>query len=237
MVFGKKRIIPVPKEPPENPYATANFFSKITYSWENTLFRIGFNRPLQKNDLYPLTPKFREENNEKQFYHYWNDEIPDQSNRYNLMKCLWKVFKRDYYIAGVLRLLTDISNLFTPVILEFLLNFLETSNSASAARMDEPEPSLQAQPGQEPSFRERIEPYMGWIYIAGIFMFQLIYTLCNNYYSKIVLEVGLSVRATIIGMIYHKTLKLSNKDLQTIGQGKIVNMVSTDSFRIQQFIN
>jgi len=228
MVFGKKKIIPVPKEPPENPYAKASFLSKITYSWENKLFKVGFNRPLQNNDLYLLTPKFKEENNEKQFYHHWNDEIHSHKDIYNLMRCYWKMFGKDYICAGVLRFTADAVSLITPVILELLLNFLENSGT-----MNDNLPNSQE---GEQSLLEKIKPYMGWVYISGIFLCQVIYLVCDNYYSKIVLEIGISVRATNIGAIYRKTLKLSNKELQNVGPGKIVNMVSTDSFRVQQVI-
>jgi len=231
MLFGKKKIIPVPDEPQENPYATVSFFSKITYAWETPIFKVGFNRPLQKNDLYLLAPKFREENNENRFYHYWDDEKNTQTGTGKLIKCLWKVFGKDYILAGVLKLISDITNLLTPVILELLLNFLENSNGKESIY------NLPTQPlPQEQSWMDKLKPYMGWIYIGGIFLCQLTYTISYNYSSKTVLEVGLSVRATIIGMIYRKTLKLSNKELQTIGQGKIVNMVSTDSHRIQHLL-
>jgi len=231
-LFGKKKIIPVPKEPQENPYAKASLLSKITYSWENKLFKVGFNRPLQKNDLYLLTPKFREENNEKNFYHYWDNEKLTQDDSGNLMRCLWKVFGSEYIFAGVMKLITDISNLLTPVILELLLNFLEESGETGSVYELQPQP----QPNPNPTLMEKLEPYKGWFYIAGIFLCQIVYTICNNYHSKTVLEVGLSVRATLIGMIYRKTLKLSNKELQTISPGRIVNMFSTDSYRIQHLL-
>ncbi|OUM60193.1 hypothetical protein PIROE2DRAFT_54778 [Piromyces sp. E2] len=232
-LFGKKKIIPVPDEPKENPYAKASFFSKITYSWENPIFKVGFNRPLQKNDLYLLTPKFKEENNEKKFYHYWDNEKLTQDDTGNLIKCLWKVFGKEYSIAGVLKLISDFASLFTPVILELLLDFLETSGVSTGSVQElSPEPTAE----EKDTWEYKLKPYMGWFYIGGIFLCQIIYTVCSNYYSKMVLEIGLSVRATIIGIIYNKSLKLSNKEIQTIGEGKIVNILSSDSYRIQHFI-
>ncbi|KAG4101689.1 P-loop containing nucleoside triphosphate hydrolase protein [Neocallimastix lanati (nom. inval.)] len=223
-LFGKKKIIPVPDEPRENPYVTASWFSRITYSWENPIFKIGFNRPLQKNDLFLLHPKFREEVNEQNFYSHWKNLKYTQDDKANVLKALWKVFGREYSLAGINKLFADISSVLSPVILEMLLDYLETDDILK--------------PPYEPgSWREKINPYMGWIYICGIFFLQIVYAFCSNYYSKTVLEVGMSVRATIIGMIYKKTFKLSNKEMQTIGEGQIVNMLSSDSSRIQLLLS
>ncbi len=72
MLFKTKKEYPIPEKPLQTPYTNANFFSKITYSWENKLFKVGYNRPLEKNDVYLLGPKFKEELNEERFYQRWD---------------------------------------------------------------------------------------------------------------------------------------------------------------------
>ena len=47
------------------------------------------------------------------------------------------------------------------------------------------------------------------------------------------LKLGLLVRSTLIGVIYRKTLKLSNKVKDKIDEGEILNNVSTDTTKIQ----
>jgi len=121
LFFGKKKIIPVPDEPKENPYVKASLLSKITYSWENPIFKVGFNRPLQKNDLYLLHPRFKEEYNEKRFYTHWNEMKLTQDDKGNVYKALWKVFGLEYSIAGIHKFVSDMANLLSPVVLEMLL--------------------------------------------------------------------------------------------------------------------
>ncbi|ORX79967.1 P-loop containing nucleoside triphosphate hydrolase protein [Anaeromyces robustus] len=230
LFFNNKKIIPVPDEPQPNPCIDASWLSKITYSWENKIFKVGFNRPLQNNDLYQLDPRFKEEFNEKRFYHFWNEDKITQDDKGSVVKTLGKVFGKKYMLAGVLKLISDIANLLSPVILELLLDYLESG--------EEEEDSQQIQdPNYDPnSLMSMINKNKGWIYVGSIFLLQLIYTVCSNYYSKMVLEVGFSVRATLIGIIYRKTLRLSNKEMQTIGEGKILNMAYSDTYRIQHLL-
>jgi hypothetical protein len=62
-----KKEYPIPEKPKPSPITKANILSKITYSWENPLFKVGYHRPLEKNDLYLLPPKLTEQYNEKIF--------------------------------------------------------------------------------------------------------------------------------------------------------------------------
>ncbi|OUM67324.1 hypothetical protein PIROE2DRAFT_53426 [Piromyces sp. E2] len=210
MVF-KKKVIPVPEQPQPSPYEKANFFSKLTYSWENPIFSVGYNRPLEKNDLFLLPHKLQEDYNEERFYSFW-DKAVEKDGQANVTKTLIKVFGPKWIPAGVFKLLSDICNLVSPVILELLLDHLDDTNARNN------------------------EAYKGWIYICTIFVLQILATLFINTYFKNTMEVGLSVRATVIGIIYRKTLKLSNKAKQTIGDGQIINLVSTDSARLQRLL-
>ncbi|CAL8283022.1 unnamed protein product [Gadus morhua 'NCC'] len=42
-----------------NPVVTANWFSKLFFSWMNPLFRIGYKRSLEGEDLYNVLPEYR----------------------------------------------------------------------------------------------------------------------------------------------------------------------------------
>ncbi|KAL6604391.1 hypothetical protein LY90DRAFT_663298 [Neocallimastix californiae] len=208
--MGKKEY-PIPEEPKPSPYTKANILSKITYSWENPLFKVGYHRPLEKNDLYLLPPKLTEAYNEDRFYDKWNKtENKKGKGNANVLKTLVKIFGLKWCSAGVLKLFSDACSTVSPVFLELLLDHL--SNKEATEK----------------------EAYKGWVYIFCIFGLQIFSTLIVNYYTNLVNEVGLSIRATLIGIIYRKTLKLSNKERQTIGDGQIINLVSSDTGRLQR---
>jgi len=212
MGFKKsKKEYPIPDEPQPSPYTKANIFSKVTYSWEQPLFKVGYHRPLEKNDLYLLPPKLTEEYNEDRFYERWDKtEAKKGKGKASVLNTIIKVYGVKWASSGILKLISDACNTVSPVFLEMLLDHL--SNKDSKAE----------------------EAYKGYVYITCMFALQIISTLVSNYYTNMMMEVGVSIRATVIGIIYRKTLKLSNKARQTIGDGQIINLVSSDSARLQR---
>ena len=44
-----------------NPKANAGLISHLSFSWLNELLQLGYRRPLEKEDLYPLIPKHKSE--------------------------------------------------------------------------------------------------------------------------------------------------------------------------------
>jgi len=221
--FFKKKEYPIPDEPKPTPYTNASFFSKITYSWENSLLKLGIHRPLENNDVYLLDPKFKEENNEKRFFEKWKNIKTSKESNFNLIKTIFKVYGFDFFIAGVLKLISDVANLISPVILELLLNYLTKSDKNSTTTST--------------GFFGMIQKNIGWIYVGCIFSCQLIYTICNNYHLKIVYEIGILVRSIFVEIIYHKILKLTGKEMNTFGEGQIINLITFDVYTIQLLIS
>ncbi|ORX63493.1 hypothetical protein BCR32DRAFT_330852 [Anaeromyces robustus] len=200
MFFGKKEY-PIPDEPQPSPYTKANILSKITYSWENPLFKVGYRRPLEKY-------------NEKKFYEKWNKtETKKGKGKASVLTTLIQIFGIKWGLSGILKLISDGCSTISPVFLELLLDHLAKKDLDSK------------------------ENYKGFVYIFCIFGLQLFSTIISNYYVNLVTEIGLSIRATVIGIIYRKTLKLSNKSRQSIGDGQIINLVSSDSARLQRLTN
>ncbi|MEQ2259589.1 hypothetical protein XENORESO_014330 [Xenotaenia resolanae] len=48
---------PLEKEKEDNPSATANLLSKIFFCWLNPLFRAGYKRRLEEDDMYKVLPE------------------------------------------------------------------------------------------------------------------------------------------------------------------------------------
>jgi len=206
-----KKDIPVPKEPQPTPYTKASLFSKITYWWANPLFITGFNRPLQDNDLYLLDPKFEEKRLAENFYREWNKELIKRKSNPSIVKTFIRVFGPKWIPSGILKFLSDCCNLTSPIILELLLDYVTNEHTEAS--------------------------YKGWIYAGILLVLQLLATIFINTYFELVMEVGLCVRATIIGVIYRKMLKLSQNAKQHLTEGQIINIVSSDSSRIQGLLS
>jgi len=210
-MFLKKKEIPVPKEPQPTPYTNASLLSRITYWWANPIFTTGHSRPLEDNDLYLLDPKFKEKKLTENFYKEWNKELLKRKDNPSIVKTFIRVFGPKWIPSGILKFLSDCCNLTSPIILELLLDFVSKEKTEAS--------------------------YKGWIYAVTLFILQIAATLCINTYFELVMEVGLSVRATIIGIMYRKMLKLSQNAKQHLTEGQIINIVSSDSSRIQGLLS
>ncbi|OUM67296.1 hypothetical protein PIROE2DRAFT_40198 [Piromyces sp. E2] len=202
-----KKNIPVPEKPKPTPYTKASWISRITYWWANPLFITGYSRPLQENDMYLLDPKFEEKKLADNFYKEWDKELVKRKDNPSIVKTFIRVFVPKWIPSGILKFFSDCCNLTSPIILELLLDFVSNNTNEPA--------------------------YKGWIYAIVLFVLQILATLFINTYFELVMEVGLSVRATIIGIIYRKMLKLSQNAKQHLTEGQIINIVSSDSSRIQ----
>jgi len=210
-MFFKKKIFPIPVEPQQTPYTKASLLSKITYWWANPIFETGYSRPLENNDIYLLEKKYEEKSLAEKFYKIYDKEFNKKNEKPSIVKIFIKIFGPKWLPAGIFMLISNICSICSPVILELLLNFVTNEKTEAS--------------------------YKGWIYTIILLVLQILATICNNYHFKIVMEVGLSAKATIISIIYRKTLRLSQSTKQDITEGQIINIVSSDSSRIDELFN
>uniref|UniRef100_A0A669F1K2 ATP binding cassette subfamily C member 4 (PEL blood group) n=1 Tax=Oreochromis niloticus TaxID=8128 RepID=A0A669F1K2_ORENI len=91
---------PLRKEAKDNPSASANLLSKIFFCWLNPLFRIGYRRKLQEDDMYKVLPEDASDRLGEELQRwYWNQEIQQAANELRppkltkaLIQCYWKSY-------------------------------------------------------------------------------------------------------------------------------------------------
>uniref|UniRef100_A0AAX7SGG0 ATP binding cassette subfamily C member 4 n=1 Tax=Astatotilapia calliptera TaxID=8154 RepID=A0AAX7SGG0_ASTCA len=90
---------PPRKEAKDNPSASANLLSKIFFCWLNPLFRIGYRRKLQEDDMYKVLPEDASDRLGEELQRYWNQEIQQAANDLRspkltkaLIECYWKSY-------------------------------------------------------------------------------------------------------------------------------------------------
>ena len=57
------------------PYQKANIISRLTYSWVSGMFKIGYKRPIEIEDLDYLPKQCFTANATSKFHRYWKDEM------------------------------------------------------------------------------------------------------------------------------------------------------------------
>jgi hypothetical protein len=101
------------KEGPVSPENKANIFSRYTFWWLNDLFRIGYSRQIQEDDLYQMLERRRTAVLGQALFDNWEAEKKTaqiQGRRPSLLRALFKSFWRRYLpafiwleLAGMLR--------------------------------------------------------------------------------------------------------------------------------------
>ncbi|MGH0118924.1 UNVERIFIED_CONTAM: hypothetical protein FKN15_054918 [Acipenser sinensis] len=119
------------KDEKPNPSATASVFSNIFFCWLNPLFRIGYKRKLEEDDMYKVLPEDRSERLGEELQWYWDKEVEQAKKDLRvpkltkaIVKCYWK----SYAVLGAFTLIEETLKVIQPVFLGKLIIFFETYN-------------------------------------------------------------------------------------------------------------
>ena len=189
---------------------------RVTYSWLTPLFRLGNRRQINLDDLPGLESGWL----------YWQqlhlgpmvDEtkavLAEQAEaggggiRGSLMWALCRVFWRDFLRAFSCDTLVQICNLTNPVLMRAFISFMATPD----APMSE-----------------------GLALALALFLLVVLRQPIENFSFLIGGNLGAKQRSVVNALIFQKSLKLSNEARQSSSVGQIVNLMSNDANRFQQF--
>lgn len=107
------------------PEHNASFISTITFQWLQPLMSLGASRPLQKADLYSLSPQYRAADNYAKFVKAWAKER--QKPKPSLLRALFSIYGGDYLFSLFLKLLGDLAQISGPLLLQELAIFTSRS--------------------------------------------------------------------------------------------------------------
>ncbi|KAJ3129883.1 hypothetical protein HK098_007637 [Nowakowskiella sp. JEL0407] len=228
------------------PELKANFLSLITYNWMSGLFWKGYRTPITEKDLWVLGPRHDPLALMERFEVLWEEELKNAKAREEaekiemekeqllggtepvskkskkpakkkntgprLMSVLLKQYGAWLGPIGFIKVISDVAQVFSPFLLKAIVTYVATGRK-------EPQP---------------IGTGLGLIF--GMFGLQLISTLTLTWYFHVGQSGAISIRTLITAAIYRKALKLSGAARQDFNIGKVMNVVSSDASRIEQFL-
>uniref|UniRef100_A0A3B5LMU4 ATP-binding cassette, sub-family C (CFTR/MRP), member 4 n=1 Tax=Xiphophorus couchianus TaxID=32473 RepID=A0A3B5LMU4_9TELE len=196
------------KEKEDNPSATANLLSKIFFCWLNPLFRVGYKRRLEEDDMYRVLPEDASQRLGEELQRFWNQEVEQAvkdlrppSLARALIHCYWK----PYSLIGMYIFIEEFIKVIQPVLLGKLIEFFESYNTAEPALVSE-----------------------AYSCAAGISLATIGLTLLHHVYFYQVQRAGMKIRVAMCHMIYRKALCLSSSAMAETTTGQIVNLLSND---------
>ncbi|KAL9657812.1 hypothetical protein ABK040_013150 [Willaertia magna] len=195
-----------------SPEVEANWLSKLTFWWIGGLMSTGYSKVLQVSDLYQLHGQNQANDNSERFHKNWKNELLKEGNskkKPSLVYALHKTYGLRFYLAGILKLIYDSTQLISPLFVKWIISFME-----------EPDAPF----------------YMGYVYVGSLFILQIFGTIILHQYFHIVTTQGMRIRTGLSAAIYRKSLRLTSYARQQLNTGEVINYMSIDANKIQMLV-
>ena len=186
-----------------HPYDVASLWSRITFSWVNSILVYGKNEVYEQEDLPPVSVV----DDVYRLSKLVDAALIEERKRENPRT--WKAIVRAFFpevgLVGVILLISSGVHIFQAVALGELIGYL----------FDESDSAL----GNDGANQ-------GWILAAMITSCGIAYTFLHHYFFFLAWRLGMQLKMVVTATIYSKSVRLSLKELARTQIGKIVNMVS-----------
>ena len=187
-----KRLPPIPKERTESREYRAGFFSILTFQWMAPLMSVGYQRPLELNDIWVVNPDRGVEVLQARLKTNFQRRKDMKSTR-PLVMALFDTFKREFCIGGACQLTGACAQVLSPFTMKYLINFAADAYIAQVQGTPAP----------------HIGRGIGLVF--GITGMQMIQSLCTNHFIYRGMTVGGQARSVLITLIFDKAMKLSGR--------------------------
>nr|XP_034960244.1 canalicular multispecific organic anion transporter 2 [Zootoca vivipara] len=231
---------PVNLDPNPCPELNSGFLSKITFWWFTSMAVQGYKKPLEDKDLWSLNAEDKSEVIVQKLQKEWdkqNQEVQQKkdisykksSNQIenhvgdgleeteilissntkqkepSFLKALLRTFGPYFLIGSFFKLMQDLLSFVNPKLLGLLIGFIKNKSAP-----------------------------LWWGYLIAALMFScaVLQTIILHQHFQYCFVTGMRLRTGIIGMIYRKSLVITNSAKRSSTVGEIVNLMSVDAQRV-----
>lgn len=212
----------------ENPYDTANIFSRLSFSWMTELMRTGYKKYLVETDLYKLPESFGSSDLSEKFEHNWQQQVKHKPKP-SLTWTLWITFGRKLVIAALFKFAFDILAFTQPQLLRILIKFVTDYNEERKEKLN---PIIQSIDAIN-KYTKELPIVRGFMLSIAMFLVSFTQTSILHQYFLYSFNTGMNIKSALTSTIYKKALVLSNEAADMSSTGDIVNLMSVDVQRLQ----
>ncbi|KAK6195726.1 hypothetical protein SNE40_001091 [Patella caerulea] len=194
-----------------NPVLNANIFSRIFFWWLNPIFKIGYERPLEVEDMYNVNTEDSSDTLGDQLEREWFKElakVKGTKKKPSLLIALIKCFGWRYSVLGFIVLVEEGTKVVQPLLLGGLIRYFTPDSNMSDKE--------------------------AYLYAMGVSLCAIVLAVSHHPYFFTVCKIGMQARIACCSLIYKKSLRLSNEALGKTTTGHIVNLLSNDVNRFDQ---
>ncbi|KAL5975298.1 Canalicular multispecific organic anion transporter 2 [Asimina triloba] len=195
-----------------SPYATANLFSILTFSWMNPLLKFGYRKTLDLDDV----PQLAEKDSVSEVFSVFRNKLEedattDSSNRVGklkLVKSLLFSTWKEVLLSAFFAVLYTFSTYVGPYLIDAFVQYLDGRREFSNE---------------------------GYVLVSAFVIGKLVECLSMRHWLFRTQQIGIRARAALVAMIYRKGLTLSSHSRQSRTSGEIINFMSVDAERVGEF--
>ncbi|KFZ64379.1 Canalicular multispecific organic anion transporter 2, partial [Antrostomus carolinensis] len=235
---------PVSTDPNPCPELTSGFLSRLTFWWFTSMAILGYKRPLEDKDLWSLNEDDTSKMIVQQLSKEWDKEKAEckqkedvtymkKSNRMlnhvgdgpeeaevlirgkkhnrkpSFLKALLRTFGPYFLIGSFFKLIQDLLSFINPQLLSVLIGFIKNKDAPT---------------------------WWGFLIAALMFICAVLQTLILHQHFQYCFVTGMRLRTGITGVIYRKSLVITNSAKRSSTVGEIVNLMSVDAQRFMDLM-
>ncbi|VVC32361.1 ABC transporter type 1, transmembrane domain,ABC transporter-like,P-loop containing nucleoside triphosphate [Cinara cedri] len=193
---------------PPNPRAKANCIEILTFSWILKLFKTGYKRDLEENDVYNTLTDHESSPLGSDLEKRWRIELvnANRSNREpSLLRVICKMFGFMLVKSGLIQMFVEVVlRVFQPILIGGLLTYFTSSGSNTTNIRD------------------------AYLYATGLLVNMLLNILLFHNSQIEMMQIGMMLRIACCSVIFKKALRLSKTSLGETTIGQVVNLLSND---------
>ncbi|NXL41227.1 MRP3 protein, partial [Podilymbus podiceps] len=235
---------PVNTDPNPCPELTSGFLSRLTFWWFTSMAILGYKRPLEEKDLWSLNEDDTSKIIVQQLSKEWDKEkarckqkedvtymkksnhvlnhvgdgpeeaevlIRDKKHnrKPSFLKALLRTFGPYFLIGSFFKLIQDLLSFVNPQLLSVLISFIKNKDAPA---------------------------WWGYLIAALMFICAVLQTLILHQHFQYCFVTGMRLRTGITGVIYRKSLVITNSAKRSSTVGEIVNLMSVDAQRFMDLM-
>ncbi|NXV20153.1 MRP3 protein, partial [Cepphus grylle] len=235
---------PVNTDPNPCPELTSGFLSRLTFWWFTSMAILGYKRPLEDKDLWSLNEDDTSKIIVQQLSKEWDKEKAEckqkedvtymkksnhvlnhvgdgpeeaevlirdkkRNRKPSFLKALLRTFGPYFLIGSFFKLIQDLLSFVNPQLLSVLIGFTKNKDAPT---------------------------WWGFLIAALMFICAVLQTLILHQHFQYCFVTGMRLRTGITGVIYRKSLVITNSAKRSSTVGEIVNLMSVDAQRFMDLM-
>lgn len=185
-------IPPIPKEREVSRETHANLLSIYSFQWMQPLMNVGYQRPLELNDLWLVNPKRRADVMAEKLHASFKRRVA-RGDKKPLLGAMHETYKFEFWLGGVCQFVVSIVQVINPFILRYIITF---AGEAYYAQLD-------GTPGPNVGH--------GVGLVVAVTVLQMIQSGCTNQFLYRGMINGGQARAALMSLIFDKSMKISGR--------------------------